>query len=104
MSLKDGSTTGDSELTDIRVSYDGKTYETAGEAVREQVSSLKEDLVKVTSAEYVASKSFEKITGHYVDATQGKIYANANANNNIRSSWWEIISKNMIFNIRNNPF
>ena len=33
-----------SELIDIRVGYDGTTYDTAGNAVREQVSGLKGDL------------------------------------------------------------
>lgn len=37
-------TEGNSELLDIRVDADGKTYPSAGDAVREQVSSLKEDL------------------------------------------------------------
>ena len=39
-SLKDGSTTGDAELEDIRVAYDGKEYGNAGEAVREQASDI----------------------------------------------------------------
>lgn len=42
--LQEGSTTGDAELIDGRVGYDGKTYENIGDAIRGQVSQLSDEI------------------------------------------------------------
>ena len=48
-SLKEGATTGDAELIDGRIGYDGKVHDNIGGAIREQVSELKGDLAANTS-------------------------------------------------------
>lgn len=61
----------DAELTDIRVGADGVTYNTAGTAVREQVSSLKEDLEDFTNIgnQYITSDLYNVPNSYWSSAT-----------------------------------
>ncbi len=46
-SLSEGSTTGDAELIDARIGYDGVVYESAGDSVRKQTLKLNKNLKKL---------------------------------------------------------
>ena len=88
IALPSGSTTGDAELMDIRVGANGTTYNTAGDAVREQITDLSEALTNTQKIE--DTNDFSTNEGRYVNATTGKIdwatsYTTAkNINDNMR--------------------
>ena len=57
--LEDGSTTGDAELANGRVGYDGTEFDSIGNAIRGQVRGLKNHLVEVSETE--PEESYNKI-------------------------------------------
>lgn len=77
-SLKEGATTGDAELIDGRIGYDGKVHDNIGVAIREQVSELKGDLADITVRKKSSNlfKSTGIIDGFTIDSS-GALVANA---------------------------
>lgn len=72
--LKDGSTTGDAELADIRVGADGVTYGSAGTAVREQLKNI---YTESRSANRFNQNDPSNIVGYYV-RSDGSLVEDAN--------------------------
>ena len=73
--LPSGSTSGDAELIDIRVGADGTTYSTAGDAVRGQVSDLKNDLtgLNVINTKESQTNFVIGLDGKYIDPSDNSL-------------------------------
>lgn len=75
-----GGTTDNSEVLDIRVGADGKTYESAGTAVREQFSNLVADVNRISPV--WRGNLYDKsclVDGYYIQTETGKLEEYAEA-------------------------
>lgn len=77
-----------SEVADIRVGANGKVYDTAGEAVRGQVSELKGDIIKKLDALYKQGEELQ-----YTESSTGLINHN---NGNIELTDWYYHKKSVV--------
>ena len=79
-SLKEGSTTGDAELIDGRIGYDGTVYDNLGGAIRKQVSELKSDLDNIENGVIlVKNLVIRHVSGYYVGGRDGKVTFNSDS-------------------------
>ena len=69
-SLPPGSTAGNAELLDIRIEYDGTTAASAGDAVREQISELRDDLDAYVDNQNRLSRYFYKADTYLNGSTE----------------------------------
>lgn len=65
VALKDGSTTGDAELMDIRVGADGVVYESAGDAVRGQTKRVDDSIDLLSEGVSNLASNFPSTMVHY---------------------------------------
>lgn len=86
--LKEGSTTGDAELQDIRVGADGTKYTSAGKAVREQVGKLNEALVDYTDVKRIKEWTRNSgANGGYIPTNTGVV----NISNIVTAGDWSCV-------------
>ena len=78
VALPSGSTQGDAELMDIRVKADGSTASSAGEAVREQIDELKNDIYDFDSSQLDVMGAYVK--QNIIDDELKHGYYNRNSN------------------------
>ncbi len=70
VALPDGSTKADAELTDIRIGYDGKTYQTSGNAIREQNKEIVDNLINSGIYNEIVLTGADK-QGYYIARNSG---------------------------------
>ena len=87
IALPDGSTTADAELVDIRTGADGKTYASAGDAVRGQANALSD---RIASLEEKSTKKSDAIS-----------FISERANSILLSGGWVVTSASYEFSASN---